>query len=89
LSGYFTRRISLRLAPTFGHGADVATETGSYRSFSNQARIDVAFSRFWAVYVEHYYYNYRMTGIADIRLPPGLDRQGVRTGLVLWAPLVR
>jgi hypothetical protein len=89
LSGYLTRRIGIRLAPSYGHGTDVTAGTGSYRSYSNQARIDVAFSRFWAVYVEHFFYNYRMTGGAGISLPPGLDRQGVRTGLVLWAPLVR
>lgn len=88
-SGYLTRRIGVRLAPSYGHGTDVADVAGSYRSYSTQARIDVAFSRFWAVYVEHFLYNYRMTGGAGISLPPGLDRQGVRTGLVLWAPLVR
>ena len=88
-SGYLTRRIGVRLAPSYGHGTDITANTGNYRSYSNQARIDVAFSRFWAVYVEHFFYNYRMTGGAGISLPPGLDRQGVRIGLVLWAPLVR
>jgi hypothetical protein len=88
-NGYFSRRIALRFAPTYSHGTDVATTLGSYRNFSNQARIEVAFSRFWAVYAEHFYYSYRTTGGVDIGLLPGVDRQGVRTGLVLWAPLVR
>jgi hypothetical protein len=89
LGGYFSRRLSLRLTPMFGHGTDVTVNGGSYRSFSNQARVEWAFSRFWAFYVEHYYFHYRTAGPELPSELPGLDRQGARTGITLWAPMVR
>ena len=89
LAGYFSRRFALRISPMFGHGTDVGTADASYRSVSNQTRVEWAFSRNWAYYVEHYYFHYRTTGIVLSSRLPGLDRQGIRTGLTLWAPLVR
>jgi hypothetical protein len=89
LSGYFSRRFAVRISPMYGHGSDVSVANASYHSVSNQARVEWAFNRNWAYYVEHYYFHYRTTGIALSSRLPGLDRQGIRTGLTLWAPLVR
>jgi hypothetical protein len=89
LTGYFSRKLSLRIAPMYGHGTDVTAADASYHSFSNQSRVEWAFSRTWACYVEHYYFRYRTSGIDLSSRLPGLDRQGIRTGLTLWAPLVR
>jgi hypothetical protein len=89
LGGYFSRRFSVRLTPMFGHGTDVSLAGASYRSVSNQARVEWAFSRFWAFYVEHYYFHYRTSGPELPSDLPGLDRQGMRTGITLWAPMVR
>jgi hypothetical protein len=87
--GYFSRRFALRLAPSYSHGVDVASEHGSYQSYSNTSRLEWAVSRSWALYVEHYYFRYRSTGLELPASAPSLDRQGIRTGLTLWAPLVR
>jgi hypothetical protein len=89
LGGYFSRRFALRLSPSYSHGVDVTTASGSYHSYSSQARVEWAFSRFWAYYVEHYYFHYQSTGLELPREVPNLDRQGIRTGITLWAPLVR
>jgi hypothetical protein len=89
LSGYFSRRFALRISPMVGHGTDVGAADATYRSVSNQTRVEWAFNRNWAYYVEHYYFHYRTTGIALSSRLPGLERQGIRTGLTLWAPLVR
>jgi hypothetical protein len=89
LGGYFSRRFALRLSPSFSHGVDVASENGSYQSYSNTSRFEWAVSRNWALYAEHYYFHYRSAGLDLPATAPSLDRQGFRTGLTLWAPLVR
>ena len=89
VGGYFSRRFAMRLSPAYSHGVDVTTANGNYHSYSNQARVEWAFSRFWAYYVEHYYFHYRSTGLELPSEVPSLDRQGLRTGITLWAPLVR
>ena len=87
--GYFSRRVAMRVSPSLSRGVDVATENGSYRSYANTSRVEWAVSRFWALYAEHYYFHYRSTGLDLPGTAPALDRQGLRTGLTLWAPLVR
>lgn len=90
LSGYLTRRTSLRIQPTFAKGVDVQFKLARYHSYSNQSRLEFALSRFWAVYVEHFYYRYEFSAAADLSSGlPRLTRQGARMGLTLWAPMVR
>jgi hypothetical protein len=91
INGYITRRISLRILPSYASGVDVGDESLSYQSVLAQGRIDVALSRNWAAYVEHFYYRYRFPPRTDLpaELAAGLDRQGLRVGLSLWAPAKR
>lgn len=91
LSGYCTPRITLRWLPVYTRGVDVADDSKTYTSYSSQARLDTAVSRYWAVYVEHFYYEYRFSAGADLPsvLKAGLVRRGVRAGLTLWTPLIR
>jgi hypothetical protein len=68
----------------------VALKSATYYIYSTQSRFEFAVSRFWAIYVEHFYYRYGFSASADLSSgPPRLTRQGARAGLTLWAPLVR
>lgn len=90
LSGYLTRRATLRVVPAYAQGVDVALKSARYRSYSNQTRFEFAISRFWAISVEHFYYRYQFSAAADLSSGlPRLTRQGARAGLTLWAPVVR
>jgi hypothetical protein len=91
LTGYLNRRTRLRVAPAASRGADVAHAGRRYTSETAASRVDLALSRHWAVYVEHFYYRYAFTPAADLPafLDSGMNRHGLRWGLALWAPLVR
>lgn len=92
LNGYFNRRIGLRVQPNYSHGVvGLAGKTNAYDSVTSSVRLDVALTRRAAVYAEHFYYRYQFESAEG--LPPlltvGLNRQGFRMGLTLWASLVQ
>jgi hypothetical protein len=92
LRGYFNRRISLAIQPTYSHGVvGIAGKTNSYDSVMSSVRLDVALGRKVALYGEHFYYRYQFANADGLPglLTMGLRRQGARFGLALWAPLVR
>jgi hypothetical protein len=92
VSGYFSRRASLRVQPSFSHGVVGFTGlTNSYNSFSSTTRLEVAVSHRLAAYLEHFYYKYQFANGVGLPalLTSGVNRQGVRVGLTLWTPLVQ
>lgn len=90
VTGYPTRRTAVRLSSGYARGADVTKASARYSSLSNQVRTEFALNRFWALYIEHFYYRYAFTAAADLSTgPPQLTRQGARGGLTLWAPVKR
>ena len=92
LTGYFSRRVSLRVQPTFSHGVVGFTgQTNSYNSYSSTTRLEAAMSHRLALYVEHFYYTYAFANGVGLPalLTSGLNRQGIRAGLTLWTPLVQ
>jgi hypothetical protein len=91
INGYISRRISLRVLPSFATGVDVGDDQLRYHSFLEQTRLDMAISRNWAAYVEHFYYRYQFPATATLPavLSAGLNRQGLRVGLSLWTPIAR
>jgi hypothetical protein len=91
LSGAIHRRWSLRVAPTYSRGADVVDASRTYSNWLNQTRATVSVSRHWSVYAEHLVFHYRFSNMPDLAAALGtrFDRQGIRFGLALAAPLVR
>jgi hypothetical protein len=92
IGGYVGRRVSLRVQPSYSHGVvGFEGDTNPYNSYSTTARAEIALGRRLALYAEHFYYRYRFASQAGLPalLIAGVDRQGARIGLTLWAPLVR
>src|SRR3954468_4219810 len=92
LSGYFSRRINLRLQPSYAHGVVGFTgKTNVYNSLTSTSRLEVAISHRLALYAEHFYYHYAFesgVGLPPALLTTGLNRRGARVGMTLWTPLV-
>ena len=92
LSGYFSRRMSLRVQPSYSHGVVGFTgKTNAYNSLTNTTRFEVALNHRLALYAEHFYYKYAFeSGVGlPALLTSGLNRRGARAGLTLWTPLVQ
>jgi hypothetical protein len=92
VGGYFSRRASLRIRPTYSRGVVGFTGlTNAYNSYSSTTRFEVAVSHRLALYAEHFYYNYRFdSGVGlPALLTTGLNRQRARFGLTVWTPLVQ
>ncbi len=91
VSGHFSSRVNLKFQPGYTLATDVADSRQRYHSYTSFTRLEAALAHNWAAYVEHFYYQYTFTGVSNVpaALAAGLDRQGVRVGLSLWAPLLR
>jgi hypothetical protein len=92
VTGYFSRRISLRAQPIYSHGeVGFVGEPNSYNSYTSQTRLEVALNRHLALYTEHVLYRYQFENDLGIprQLRSGVNQQTVRVGLTLWTPLVR
>jgi hypothetical protein len=89
-SGYLNRRTDLSLTAAYSTGESALIGTPSqFSTYTGDVRLRYAVTRTWAVYGEYVYYYYIFN--RNIPLPagvsPGLTRNGVRTGLVLWIPV--
>ena len=92
LSGYFNRRLMLRVLPSYARGkVGLGARSNPYDSFSNTARIEFALGHTAALFAEHFYYRYAFANTADLprQLAGGLNRKGARVGLTLWTPAIR
>ena len=93
VTGLINRRWDVLLSAAYSDGASalVRDASSTFDTYTANLRTKYAFSRTWAVYADYlyYYYDFRGTG----QLPPGvapvLERNGVRVGVMLWAPMTR
>lgn len=91
LSGVLGSRTRVTLQPGFSRGAEVTNAQRTFHSFVSSGRVEMAVSRHWAVYVEHFVYDYRFAATPDLPLALAIpqSRQGLRFGLALWTPVSR
>jgi len=93
ISGYFNRRVMFRTFPSYARGtAGVGAVSNPYDSLASTTRLEIGLGRRVAFYLEHFYYRYSFAN--NTNLPPmvavsGMNRNGARVGLTLWAPVIR
>jgi hypothetical protein len=93
VDGFLSRRMDMHVTAGFqdGNVGNAHQPRSSVRSYSGSARLQFALDRTWALFSEYTYYSYTL-GAAVIGtggIPQALDRNNVRVGLTVWAPLVR
>jgi hypothetical protein len=92
LEGLLTRRLDFAAMGAFSTGE--FTQTGApnnYDTYQGSVRLRAALQQSTAVFVEYVAYRYQFDSRLGLPLgvPGSLVRQGVRTGLSLWLPLIR
>ena len=87
VDGFLGRRFSVQVGGRF----DVSDESSNYKSYAGAARLNYAMSRNLQAFVHYIYYHYRFGPTVEIpdTMSRQLDRQGVRVGITLWAPVLR
>lgn len=90
--GAVGRRVELTLSGGYTDG-DVGLEMlqNQFRTSSVSARVQVALTRFTAVYGQGFIYHYDFSTGTTVAAgyPAQLDRRGLRGGVVLWMPVWR
>jgi hypothetical protein len=92
LSGLFTSRVDFALNGGYSNGKSALRSASTYVTYTGDVRLRYALTRHWAVFTEYLYYFYDFSEASVLLLPPGtsprLQRNGVRAGLTLWAPVL-
>jgi hypothetical protein len=88
--GFLNRRVEAIVSTGYSRGQlEFAQSVGSLTTYTSDARIQVGVSRIAAIYAEYLLYYYDLS--REIGLLPGLphhlNRNGIRVGLNLWAPV--
>jgi opacity protein-like surface antigen len=91
LNGLISRRLRFDSLASYSFGRVGAESDNSYNSAHVDAGLEFALTRMLALYTRylHYRYSFDEPAVLDPRVPPALDRQGVRFGLNVSVPLVR
>lgn len=93
VDGLLSRRVSLGFGGQFVISADNRDQQSSrdYQAYSASSRVSYALTRNMSTYVQYIYYSYQFGNSVVLPASIGrrLDRQGVRVGLSLWAPILR
>ena len=92
LSGLLTPRVDILVSGGYATGESILNRNSLvFDTYTGNAKIRYAVSRTFALFAEYLYYYYDIQNGALLMpgLPPGLRRNGVRTGLTLWMPAVR
>ena len=89
MGGFIGSRVKVSVQPRYSWGADIADAKRTFHSVIGTTRVDTAVNRNWAIFAEHFYYDYRFAAAPDlpVTLTAGMTRQGLRWGLALWKPL--
>ena len=89
VGGFIGSRVKVSFQPRYAWGADIADATRTFHSVIGTTRVDAAVNRHWAIFAEHFLYDYRFAAAPDLpaTLTAGMTRQGLRWGLALWKPL--
>jgi len=91
VDGLLASRIDVRVSVAYATGESALTRAASlFNTYTASARIRYGLSRTWATYVEYLYYCYDSRGTVALvpGLPPSLQRNGVRAGMMLRVPAV-
>jgi hypothetical protein len=92
LEGLLTPRLDFSAMGSFSTGEFTQTGTANnYDTYQASVRLRAALQQSTAVFVEYVAYRYQFDSRFGLPLgvPGSLVRQGVRTGLSLWLPLIR
>jgi hypothetical protein len=91
LAGHASAAVELTFSGSYSVGQLGVRHGAEMLTYSGRARVQYALSRLFAVSSEYLYYVYDFEESAGLPsgLPRGLNRHGVRGGLVLLLPLVR
>jgi hypothetical protein len=92
LEGLLTRRLDFAAMTSFSTGEFTQTvAANNYNTYQASVRLRAALQQSTAVFVEYVAYRYEFDSRLGLPLgvPGSLVRQGVRTGLSLWLPLIR
>jgi hypothetical protein len=91
LEGFAGPRTRLSFGATYTSG-DVGVLTDrSYDTYNANAHAQLAATRWLAFYADYFFYHYKFAPgvVLPFGIGRGLDRNGVRVGVNLWAPLLR
>lgn len=89
VDGLLTRRVDLLASAAYSSGESALTRAASlFNTYTGTVRLRFGLTRTWATYAEYLYYFYDSRGTAPLvpGLPPSLERNGVRVGLMLRVP---
>jgi len=92
MAGMVARRIDVLASAGYSSGASALNRNGLiFDTYTGNLRVRYAFKRSLAAYGEYIYYYYQFQGTTQLApgFPPGLERNGVRAGLMLWMPALR
>jgi hypothetical protein len=92
LEGLLSQRLDFSAMGSYSTGEFAITgAANNYDTYQASVRLRAALQRATAVYVEYVAYRYQFDSRVDLPLgiPGRLFRQGLRTGLTLWLPLIR
>jgi hypothetical protein len=92
VDGLLTTRMDFLASGSYSNGSSaLSQDAATLDTYTANVRVRYAMSRNWAFYAEYLYYFYEFTQRTpqSATVPPGLERNGVRFGLTLWAPLFR
>jgi len=90
--GFLSRRTDLSMSVAYSTGESALTGSASeFTTYTGDIRLRYAATRTWSFYAEYIYVYYlfnREIGLPTF-LPPGLSRNGFRTGMMLRVPVRR
>jgi hypothetical protein len=88
--GFLNRRLEAIVSSGYSRGQlEFAKSVGSLTTYTGDVRFQVGLSRIAAIYAEYLLYYYDLSQEINLAsgLPHHLNRNGVRVGLNLWAPV--
>lgn len=93
LAGFLGPRLDLSIVGAYSSGSNAASraEGRVYDSYTGSGQLRFALTRYLSAYTEYLYYHYQFhNGVVLLRdLPSAFDRQDVRAGVTITAPLLR
>jgi len=90
--GYLGRRVDVSASAAYTSGTlGLGAGGQSFVTYYGTARLRVALSRYTALYTEYLYYHhlFELGTVLPPGIPRGLDRRGIRGGVMFWLPLLR
>jgi hypothetical protein len=91
IDGLLAQRIDFLGTAAYSSGASALNQVASlFDTYTASARFRYGLTRTWATYVEYLYYFYDSRGTLPLvpGLPPRVERNGIRVGLMLRMPAV-